>query len=99
MTLSRRSLIGSLITLVAAPAIVRVSSLMPVKVMDVGLTLGGLPIEFDDRSNLYGCTTVFYQNRIFLLSPSNLQTVLFSEPMSEPVWTEAAAKFSEVVLK
>ena len=47
MTLSRRSLIGSLISLVAAPAIVRAGSLMPVKAMDVGLTLDGVPIEFD----------------------------------------------------
>lgn len=34
MTLSRRKLIGSLISLVAAPAIVRVSSIMPVKAGD-----------------------------------------------------------------
>ena len=34
MSLSRRSLITGLISLVAAPAIVRVSSLMPVKVME-----------------------------------------------------------------
>ena len=34
MTLSRRSLITGLISLVAAPAIVRVSSLMPVKAME-----------------------------------------------------------------
>lgn len=32
--LSRRKLIGSLICLVAAPAIVRVSSIMPVKAME-----------------------------------------------------------------
>ena len=32
--LTRRGLIGSLISLAAAPAIVRASSLMPVKVMD-----------------------------------------------------------------
>ena len=37
--LSRRSLIGSLISLVAAPAIVRASSLMPVKVVEPKLTL------------------------------------------------------------
>lgn len=35
MTLSRRGLITGLVSLVAAPAIVRVASLMPVKVMEV----------------------------------------------------------------
>jgi hypothetical protein len=35
--LTRRGLIGSLISLAAAPAIVRASSLMPVKVMDADL--------------------------------------------------------------
>lgn len=34
MTLSRRGLITGLVSLVAAPAIVRVASLMPVKVME-----------------------------------------------------------------
>ena len=37
MTLSRRSLIGSLICLVAAPAIVRASSLMAVKPVELSV--------------------------------------------------------------
>ena len=37
MTLSRRSLIGSLICLVAAPAIVRASSLMAVKPVELSI--------------------------------------------------------------
>jgi len=45
--LSRRGLIGSLISLAAAPAIVRASSLMPVKVMEPTLALDGVPVEFD----------------------------------------------------
>lgn len=44
--LSRRKLIGSLISLVAAPAIVRVSSIMPVKAMEP-LRYGGVEIFFD----------------------------------------------------
>jgi hypothetical protein len=44
--LSRRSLITGLISLVAAPAIVRVSSLMPVQAIDE-ILLHGVPITFD----------------------------------------------------
>jgi len=45
---SRRGFITGLIALgVAAPAIVRAASIMPVKVMH-SLSLGGVPIVFDD---------------------------------------------------
>lgn len=43
MTLSRRSLITGLVNLVAAPAIVRAGSLMPVKV--VGIDFAALTLE------------------------------------------------------
>lgn len=98
MTLSRRSIITGLISLVAAPAIVRVSSIMPVKVMDVGLTLGGIPIEFDDPGNLYGCTCVYYQDRVFWLSPKDQQTVLFSQQLPKESWDAATFPFSRVDL-
>jgi len=57
--MNRRSLITGLISFVAAPAIVRASSLMPVKVMD----LGGLvwpAFEIGDRSvnGVYVITSV-----------------------------------------
>jgi hypothetical protein len=47
MSLSRRSLITGLISLVAAPAIVRVSSLMPVKVIRPDIVAG--PLYYQDR--------------------------------------------------
>jgi hypothetical protein len=53
MTLSRRSLITGLASLVAAPAIVRVSSLMPVKAWaDTMLYPGGVTLadlEYDEK--------------------------------------------------
>lgn len=45
--LSRRKLIGSLISLVAAPAIVRVSSIMPVKAMEP-LRYMGVDLALDE---------------------------------------------------
>lgn len=48
--LSRRALVGSLISLVAAPAIVRVSSIMPVKLMEPKI-IGGLASLDMDFSN------------------------------------------------
>ncbi len=44
---SRRSFIAGLIYLIAAPAIVRVASLMPVKQMLPDLSLNGAQIMFD----------------------------------------------------
>ncbi len=46
---SRRSLITGLISLVAAPAIVRAASLMPVKAMDLGADfyIDGVPVYYD----------------------------------------------------
>jgi hypothetical protein len=42
MILTRRGLIGGFASLLAAPAIVRVSSLMPVKAMPPSLYAGGI---------------------------------------------------------
>lgn len=61
--LSRRKLIGSLISLVAAPAIVRVSSIMPVKAI--------LPLR-------YFCTTdiepVIFNSLLFWVSGPHTMT-------------------------
>lgn len=48
--LSRRKLIGSLISLVAAPAIVRVSSIMPVKTMESDIYAGFDLASGEDRT-------------------------------------------------
>lgn len=50
MNLSRRGLITGLISFVAAPAIVRAASLMPVKALKpTRLSLNGVEIYFDDE--------------------------------------------------
>lgn len=49
--LSRRKLIGSLISLVVAPAIVRVSSIMPVKAMEP-LRYMGIDLALDEDREL-----------------------------------------------
>ncbi len=49
---SRRSFITGLISLVAAPAIVRVASLMPVKQMLSDLSLNGVQIMFDVNADI-----------------------------------------------
>jgi hypothetical protein len=70
--LSRRSLITGLISLVAAPAIVRAGSLMPVKLLEASM-----------RFTSYGVgEAVYFQNRMFwIIGP---QTVAFSD--ISPVW-------------
>ena len=77
MTLSRRSLIGSLIMLVAAPAIVRVSSLMPVKVMEQApdFFLNGVPIYKDDLQVM----PVYFQERMFWVTKAEPQIVQWSD--------------------
>ena len=45
---SRRSLITGLVSFLAAPAVVRAASLMPVKALRPALTFQGVPILFDD---------------------------------------------------
>ncbi len=69
--ISRRGLIGSLISLAAAPAIVRASSLMPVKVID--WQEGFHPLE----------RMVFFKNRVFWLTGP--QIIAYSEVV--PSWT------------
>lgn len=45
---SRRRFLTGLVSALAAPAIVRFDSLMPVKALPPDLTLHGVPIYFDD---------------------------------------------------
>lgn len=47
LTLPRRSFLGALVGLIAAPAIVRASSIMPISAPR-GLTFRGIPLVFDD---------------------------------------------------
>lgn len=51
MTLTRRSLLGGIGALLAAPALVRAASLMPVKALP-RITLGGIPLVFDEMPEL-----------------------------------------------
>lgn len=75
MTLSRRSLIGSLITLVAAPAIVRVASIMPVKQMiEPFCMLNGVPIYLDDLQ----VPPLYFQDRLFWVTKDEPQTIQWS---------------------
>lgn len=75
--LSRRGLITGLISLAAAPAIVRASSLMPVKVMEPTYLRVRLPPE--NRQVWY------FQNRYVWISGPRM--ISFSEPMPEdPIW-------------
>lgn len=69
--LSRRKLIGSLISLVAAPAIVRVSSIMPVKAVDDvlfswsgnGYEVVGMSGPMDDllKARMNECYDIIYR--------------------------------------
>lgn len=98
MTLSRRSLITGLISFVVAPAIVKVSNLMPVKVMQPSLSFGGVPVEFDS-SGLFGAECIYFQDRICWISPSDRQTVIFSEPMDKSTWDDFVSRFDRSVLR
>ena len=69
--LSRRSLIGSLISLVAAPAIVRAGSLMPVKVFEPKLSIEELlklRIADAERVMIENIRTCIFGDRIFGIS-------------------------------
>ena len=74
--LSRRSLITGLISLAAAPAIVRAASLMPVKQMieqPIGF-FNGTPIYED-----YKGPVLYFQERFFWTSKINPQLFYVSE--------------------
>jgi hypothetical protein len=74
--LSRRSLITGLISLAAAPAIVRAASLMPVKQMieqPIGF-INGIPIYED-----YKGPVLYFQERFFWTSKINPQLFYVSE--------------------
>jgi hypothetical protein len=74
--LSRRSLVTGLISLVAAPSIVRATNLMPVKVMveqPIGF-INGIPIYED-----YKGPHLYFQDRFFWTSKINPQLFYISE--------------------
>lgn len=78
---SRRALITGLISLVAAPAIVRAGSLMPVKQMierSPHLSLNGVPIYFDDLA----VKPVYFQDRFFWVTINEPSTIRYSDPVS-----------------
>lgn len=69
--LSRRSLIGSLISLVAAPAIVRAGSLMPVKIIPPPMSIEELlrlRIADAERVMMENIKTVLYGDRYLGIS-------------------------------
>jgi hypothetical protein len=77
--INRRSLITGLISLVAAPAIVRAGSLMPVKQMvDRGphLSLNGVPIYFDDLA----VKPVYFLERFFWVTKLEPTLINYSDP-------------------
>jgi hypothetical protein len=81
MTLSRRSLITGLISLVAAPAIVRVSRLMPVKA-EPKLTIEQLlrlRIADAERVMLEHVKTVIFGNHVFGISGTSNN--IYYEPL------------------
>jgi len=80
--LSRRALIGSLISLVAAPAIVRVSSLMPVKTLEPPMSIEELlrrRIADAERVMLENIKTCLYGDRIFGISGASSK--IYYEPL------------------
>lgn len=63
MTVSRRSFIGGLAALVAAPAIVKAASLMPVR---------SIPLVAVDRGNTYLSINEFTREAVRLFQETNL---------------------------
>lgn len=78
ITTNRRSLITGLISLVAAPAIVRASSLMPIKAIKTDVTVLGL----DPGSNEIAMQQVYYKGYVWWIT--GIDKVLHYEKCDNP---------------
>ena len=91
MELSRRSLITGLISMMAAPAIVRASSLMPVKQMLP--EPGVIGIDMASGPDV-AVQTVFFQNRLYWITGKD-NIIRYSAPMEDCPWTRSTWTFSK----
>ncbi len=78
---SRRSFITGLISLVAAPAIVRVASLMPVKQMLPELLLNGAQIVFDvEGKTLIPIQEVYWKGYVYWITGKDNIVHYYKDP-------------------
>lgn len=95
--LSRRGLITGLISLAAAPAIVRASSLMPVKVMEPALTMEqllALRIADAERIMREAMARCLYGDRLVWVDERQPATLQVSDKLDPFVHKELALSFS-----
>ena len=79
---SRRSFITGLISLVAAPAIVRVASLMPVKQMLSDLSLNGVQIMFDVNADiLIPIQEVYWKGYVYWITGKDNVVHYYKDPL------------------